>query len=89
MRMKSIGKSLLLAIVGAGIVSFFVMMTLIPALALIKRLTGNVAQQSVVVEPAVFMRTYGIPLVAVSFVVLFCMALVRFRREDQAAAIRH
>ena len=88
MRVQSIAKSLLLAFVGAGIVSFFLMMGIIPALALLQRLTGNVAQQSEVVQPAMFMRTYGIPLAAASFVILFFVSLMRFWREEQAA-IRH
>lgn len=89
MRLQSIAKSLLLAFVGAGIVSFFLMMTIIPAMALVQRLTGNVAQHSVVVNPAVFMRTYGIALALVAFLVLFFVALLRFRREEQAMAVRH
>jgi len=88
MRLQSIAKSLLLAVAGAGIVSFFLMMGIIPAMALMKRLTGNVAQQSEVVNPAAFMRTYGIGLAVAAFVVLFVMALARFRREEQSA-IRH
>src|SRR5579884_1981109 len=57
MRVQSIAKSLLLAFAGAGIVSFFLMMGIIPALALMQRLAGNVAQHSEVVRPAMFMRT--------------------------------
>ena len=89
MHAQSIAKSFLLAFVGAGIVSFFLMMGIVPALALMQRLTGNVAQQSEVVQPATFMRTYGIGLAAASFVVLFLVSLKRFRRDEQAAAVRH
>jgi hypothetical protein len=85
MRIESIGKSLLLAAAGAGMVSFFLMMTIIPVEALMQRLRGNVAQQSEVVNPAAFMRTYGLGLAAAAFAVLFVMALLRFRREEQAA----
>ncbi len=85
MKAQSIAKSLLVGFAGAGIVSFFLMMAIIPALAVMKRLSGNVAQQSVVVNPAVFMRTVGIPAAIVGFVVLFLIALQHFRREDHAA----
>jgi hypothetical protein len=47
-----------------------------------------VAQQSEVVNPAAFMRSYGVGLAAVAFAVLFVMAMIRFRREEQAA-LRH
>ncbi len=88
MRIQSIGKSLLLAFVGAGVISFFLMMGIIPALALVQRLTGNVAQKSVVVNPTVYMRTCGIPLVIVSFLVLFLVALLRFHRREQNGAVQ-
>ncbi|MGZ4788199.1 MAG: hypothetical protein ACXVZX_06740 [Terriglobales bacterium] len=89
MRMRSIGTSLLLAFVGTGLVSFVLMMGIIPALAVMQRLSGNVAQQSVVVNPAAFMRTYGIGLAAVSFVVFFLVSMLRFRRLEHAASARH
>ena len=88
MRMQSIAKSLLLACAGAGIVSFFLMMAVIPTMALMKRLAGNVAQQSVVVDPAWFMRTCGIPAAVVAFVVFFMIAMKRFRRQEHAAVPR-
>ena len=88
MRARSIGKSLLLAFAGTGVVSFFLMMGVIPALAVLARLSGDVTQRSVVVNPAVFMRTYGIRLGALSFVVLFFVSLARFRRQEHAAATR-
>ena len=86
MRMQSIAKSLLLAVAGAGVVTFFLMMAVIPTLALMKRLAGNVAQQSVVVTPAWFMRDVGIPTALTAFVVFFMMAIMRFRRQEHAAA---
>ena len=85
MKAQSIAKSLLVGFAGAGIVSFFLMMGVIPALAVLKRLGGNVAQKSVVVNPAVFMREFGIPAAVVGFVVLFLIALLRFRRQEHAA----
>jgi hypothetical protein len=88
MKIQSIGKSLVLAVAGAGVVSFFLMMTIIPAMALLQRLHGNVAQQSEVVNPAAFMRTYGVGMAAVAFAVLFVLAMLRFRREEQAE-LRH
>lgn len=85
MKAQSVGKSLLVGFAGAGIISFFLMMGVIPALAVLKRMGGNVAQQSVVVNPALFMREVGIPAAVVGFVVLFFVALMRFRRQEQAA----
>lgn len=85
MKAQSIGKSLLVGFAGAGIISFFLMMGVIPALAVLKRLSGNVAQKSVVVDPAAFMRNIGIPAAVVGFVVLFFVALMRFRRQEHAA----
>jgi ABC-type sulfate transport system permease component len=84
MKLQSIGKSLLLATAGTGMVSFFLMMTIIPTMALLKRLHGNVAQHSEVVNPSAFMRTYGIGLAAAAFAMLFVMAMLRFRREEAA-----
>jgi len=89
MRLESIGKSLLLAFAGAGVVSFFLMMTSIPIMALMQRLSGNVSQKSVVVDPAMFMRTYGIPTAAVAFVIVFVLGMVRFHRLEHAAGARH
>jgi hypothetical protein len=88
MRVQSIGKSLIIAIAGAGMVSFFLMMAIIPAMALLQRLHGNVSQQSEVVNPAMFMRTYGVGVSVAAFALLFVMAMLRFRREEQAA-LRH
>ena len=89
MLMKSIAKSLLLAFAGSGLVSFFMMMAIIPAMATFQRFSGNVAQHSVVVNPAAFMRTYGIGLAAASFVVFFFVALMRFRRPEHAGQTHH
>jgi fumarate reductase subunit D len=88
MKIQSIAKSVVVAVAGAGTVSFFLMMTAIPVMALMQRLHGHVTQQSEVVNPAAFMRTYGIGLALAAFAVLFVMALVRFRREEQAE-LRH
>src|SRR4051812_22471898 len=88
MSLQSIGKSLLLAFVGAGLVSFFLMMGMIPMMALMQRLSGDVAQHSVVVNPAGFMRTYGIGLAMLSFVVLFFVSMWRCYRVEHAAETR-
>jgi hypothetical protein len=89
MRLLAIGKSFLVAFAGAGLVSFFLMMTIIPSMALMQRLRGDIAQKSVVVNPAGFMRTYGIGLAAAAFVIIFIVAMIRFRRAEQAALARH
>jgi fumarate reductase subunit D len=85
MRVQAIGKSFLLAFAGAGVVSFFLMMAVIPALAAIQRFRGNVEQSSVVVNPAAFMRTYGIGAAIGTFLVLFVISVVRFYRMEHAA----
>ena len=85
MKAQSIAKSLLVGFVGAGVVSFFLMMAVIPTLAVMKRLAGNVAQTSVVVNPASFMRMVAIPAAVVGFFVIFLVSLMRFRRQEQAA----
>lgn len=88
--MKSIAKSLLLAVAGTGVFFFFLMMAVIPTMALFARTSGNVAQKSVVINPSVLLRTWGLPLAGVAFVVLFALAMYRFRRiEQQALAARH
>jgi len=74
---------------GTGLVSFFLMMTVIPAMALMQRLTGNVEQKSVVVNPAIFMRTYGLGMAIAAFVILFVVSMVRFHRVEHAAEARH
>ena len=43
-------------------------------------------QQSVVVMPAAFMRTYGLAIVAASFLVTLVISLRRFRERERAAA---
>lgn len=89
MRAQSIGKSLLLAFAGTGLVSFFLMMGMIPAMAVMQRLSGDMEQRSVVVNPAAFMRTYGLGLAVLSFVVFFFVALTRYRRLEHARSTQH
>ena len=88
MRVQSILKSLLLALAGAGIAAFFLMMAAIPTMALMQRLAGNVAQTSEVVNLGNFMRTYGVAIAAVAFVASFILAMMRFRRLDQLEGTR-
>ena len=89
MSAQSIGKSFLLAFAGAGLVSFFLMMGIIPIMATVQRMTGNVEQKTVVVNPAVFMRTYGLGFAAAAFVILFAVSLFRFHRRERLAIARH
>jgi hypothetical protein len=88
--MKSFAKSLVMAVMGTGLFFCFLMMITIPVMALLARLNINVAKSSVVVSPAVFLRTFGIPVAVVLFVVLFAMGLRRFRRDEHGALpVRH
>ena len=80
--MKSFAKSLVMAVMGTGLFFCFLMMITIPVMALLARMNINVAKSSVVVSPAVFLRTFGIPVAVVLFVVLFAMGLRRFRRDE-------
>lgn len=88
MRVQSIAKSLLLAFAGAGIASFFLMMAAIPVMALMQRLAGNVAQSSEVINIGNFMRTYGVAIAVVAFVVSFILSMMRFRRLEHVAGTR-
>jgi hypothetical protein len=81
--MRSILKSLLWAFVGTGLFFFFVMMALVPTLALLARLSGNVAQKSVVVDPSSLLRTWGIPLAAAAFLFLFSLSLYHLRHAER------
>lgn len=83
--MKSFAKSLVMAVMGTGLFFCFLMMITIPVMALLARMNINVAKSSVVVSPAVFLRTFGIPVAVVLFVVLFAMGLRRFRRDEHDA----
>jgi hypothetical protein len=83
--MKFIGKSLLLAFVGTGLFFFFLMMAVIPIQALMARIGGNVAKTSVVVNPALFLRTAGVPMAAAAFVLFFGISLYRFHRMEKQA----
>ena len=88
--MKSLVKSLVMAVMGTGLFFCFLMMVTIPLMALLARLDINVAKSSVVVSPAAFLRTFGIPVAVVLFVVLFAVGLRRFRRDEhQALPVRH
>ncbi len=89
MRAQSVLKSFVAAFAGAGLVSFFLMMGIIPALALMQRLSGNVAQHSEVVNPAGFMRSVAIPAAIAAFVIVFVLALYRFSRREHAAPAHH
>ena len=89
MSAQSIGKSLLVAFASAGAVAFFLMMGIIPIMATVQRLTGKVEQKSVVVNPAMFMRTYGIAAALMAFVAVFAISLLRFHRRERVAIARH
>lgn len=87
--MKFLAKSFLLAFVGTGVFFFFLMMALVPTLALFARTSGNIAQKSVVVDPAVFLRTWGLPMAGAMFVVFFALAFHKIRQADRAAITQH
>jgi hypothetical protein len=81
--MKPLAKSLLAAFMGTGIFFCFLMMGVIPIMALLARVNGNIAKLSVVVDPQHVLRVYGLPTAAAMFVFLFFMSLGRFRRDEQ------
>ena len=87
--MKSVAKSLLLAFVGTGLFFFFLMMAVLPTMALLARESGRISQKSVVVDPTLFMRTYGLPMAAIAFVALFGIAMYRFRRMEHQPLAGH
>lgn len=80
--MKQVLKSIAFGVVGAGLFSFFLMMALIPMLAVIARRSGNISQSSVVVEPGSIMYMYGLPLAVVVFAVCFVLGMRRQRRPS-------
>jgi len=88
--MKSFAKSLVMAVMGTGLFFCFMMMITIPLMALLTRMNINVEKASVVVSPAIFLRTVGVPTAVVLFVVLFAVGLRRFRRDEQRVLpVRH
>lgn len=83
--MKSLAKSLVMAVMGTGLFFCFLMMITIPLMALAARLNINIEKSSVVVSPAVFLKTIGLPMAVVLFIVLFAIGFRKFRREEQTA----
>jgi hypothetical protein len=80
---RHVGKSLLIAFMGTGLIFFFLMMAAVPTMALLTRLSGDVTKTSVVVNPALFLRTYGLPLAVVAFGALFGVSEYRFRAHSR------
>jgi uncharacterized membrane protein YhaH (DUF805 family) len=87
--MRSILKSLLWAFVGTALFFFFLIMALVPALALLARLSGNIAQKSVVVEPTSLLRTWGLPMAAAAFVTLFALSMRHLHQADRSHLLPH
>jgi hypothetical protein len=86
--MRSIAKSLLMALVGTGIFFSFLMMTVIPIQAALARLGGNISKLSVVINPSIFLRSVGIPIAVAVFCVLFVLAMHKLRHSERQAALR-
>jgi hypothetical protein len=82
---KHLGKSLVLAFMGTGLLFFFLMMAAVPILALLARLSGDVSQKSVVVNPGLFLRAYGVPIAIAAFIALFAVSEYRFRVHARKA----
>jgi hypothetical protein len=80
---KSVAKSLLIAFMGTGAFFMFLMMATVPFLAVLKRLSSNMDRSSVVVSPALFLRSYGLPLAFFFFLAVFVFALFHYRREER------
>jgi hypothetical protein len=80
---KSVLKSLLLAFMGTGMLFFFLMMAVVPIMAVLARMGGDVSQKSVVVNPGIFLRSVGLPIAIVAFVALFGISMYRFHRVER------
>lgn len=85
--MKTFAKSLMMAFMGTGLFFCFLMMVTVPVFALIARLRGNVEKTSVVVNPGLFLRTYGVPAAILLFVTLLVIGIYYFRRDEQERAL--
>lgn len=85
---KAIAKSLLLAFMGTGIFFSFLMMIVIPIQALLARTSTNISKLSVVVNPNVLLRSFGIPMAIAIFVTLFTIGMVKLHREQKTAAVK-
>jgi hypothetical protein len=80
---KTFAKSLLLAFLGTGAFFSFLMMVTVPAMALFNRLSGDIAKTSEVVNPALFLRTCGVPAALILFVALLAGGMYRFRTQER------
>jgi hypothetical protein len=75
---------------GTGLLFFFLMMAAVPTMALLARLGGDITQKSVVVNPALFLRTYGVPVAGIAFLGIFALSEYRFRAiSRKALTARH
>jgi hypothetical protein len=88
---KTFAKSLFVAFMGTGVFFSFLMMITVPLMALFKRTAGNIQQTSEVVNPALFLRTYGVPAALVLFIVLFAYGIYHFRHQQHRSlpAVHH
>lgn len=91
--MKAVLKSLLFAVVGAGLSFSFLAMITVPVVAAWSRLHNpNTPLQStdVVIEPFGFLRLVGLPLAAAAFAACFALGWRKFAHpappEPRAAA---
>lgn len=85
---RSIAKSLLLAFMGTGIFFSFLMMIVIPIQAALARTSTNISKLSVVVNPNILLRSFGIPMAFAIFVALFAYGMVRLHRSQKQAAVK-
>jgi hypothetical protein len=73
--MKSLAKSLVVGLIATGLFFFFLMMLVVPATALLARISHP--DQAVFVNPTLFLRHFGLPLAAAVFVTTVVAALRR------------
>jgi len=74
---------------GTGMLFFFLMMAVVPIMALLARMGGDISQKSVVVNPGIFLRTFGVPIALVAFVALFGISMYRFRHMEREHLLHH
>ncbi len=85
--MKLFLKSFVAGVIATGLFFSFLMMLVIPAVALMARLHGPTEAQDVVVSPMPLLRGFGLPLSALVFLMTFGLSLRQFSRRAAQPAV--
>jgi hypothetical protein len=85
---RSIAKSFLLAFMGTGVFFSFLMMIVIPIQATLARTNTNISKQSVVVNPNILLRSFGVPMAIAIFITLFAVGMVRLHRSQRSTQVK-